>query len=122
MDQYGADSRSWSRKFRDAVRGVAVGARGQSSFVVHLFCALLVVVVAALARMTAWQWCVLLLCIAMVMVAEMFNTALETLAKAVDRQYNPHLRDALDVASGAVLLAALGAMVVGAVVLGNALL
>ena len=44
------------------------------------------------------------------------------MAKAIDSQYHPQLRDALDIASGAVLLAALGAVVVGSVVIVDALL
>ncbi len=116
------ETRSWLQKFRNAFRGIAIGARGQSSFLAHAFCAVAVIVVAALANLLAWQWCTLLLCIVIVLVAEMLNTALETMAKAVDTGYHPQLRDALDIASGAVLLAAIGAIVVGGVVMGDALL
>ena len=52
----------------------------------------------------------------MVLVAEMLNTAMEVLAKAVDPDVNPHVRDALDIGSAAVLLAAAGAVVVGGIV------
>ena len=121
MNQPATKSRSWSRKFRDAFRGMAIGVRGQSSFLIHVFCAVAVVVVAALADVSAWQWCTLLLCVVIVLVAEMFNTSLETMAKAVDTEFHPRLRDALDIASGAVLLAAIGAVVVGSIVLVDAL-
>jgi diacylglycerol kinase len=47
----------------------------------------------------------------------MANTAIEHLARAVTREPNPEVRDALDVASAAVLMAALGAAVVGAMLL-----
>ncbi len=121
MDRSTAKSRSWPQKFRDAFRGVAIGMRGQSSFLVHTFCAVAVVVVAALADVTAWQWCTLLLCVVIVLVAEMFNSSLEIMAKAVDTHFHPQLRDALDIASGAVLLAAIGAVIVGSIVMVNAL-
>ncbi len=115
MDQP-RQSRSWRRKFRTCrARGGGWRSRGQSSFVIHSFCAVAVVTVAALARLAAWQWCSLLLCITVVLVAEMFNTALESLARCVRTEYDPQLRDALDIAAGAVLLAALGSVVVGAV-------
>ena len=42
--------------------------------------------------------------------------ALEQLARQVDRRFNPDLGRALDVASGAVLCMAIGAVVVGLVV------
>ena len=47
--------------------------------------ALLLVLAAALLRIDRTQWCVLVLCITIVLTAEMFNSALEHLARAVDR-------------------------------------
>ncbi len=43
----------------------------------------------------------------------MFNSALERLARAVNQKYDPNIRDALDIGSGAVLTAAIGAATVG---------
>ena len=48
-----------------------------------------------------------------VAVAETFNTAIESLARAVDTQFHPRLRDALDIASAAVLLASGTAVMIG---------
>ena len=75
-----------------------------------------VLLAGAFVHLQSWQWCAVLVCIIAVFVAEMLNTALEELAKAVDLDFNPHIRDALDMGSAAVLLAAVGAVTVGAVV------
>jgi diacylglycerol kinase len=107
--------RSWVRKFRDAFRGAAVGIRGQKSFVVHLLAAAAVIAGGFLLRVSLVEWLVLLLCITLVLGAEMFNSALESMAKAVSRDFHPDLGDALDIGSGAVLVAALGASIVGAI-------
>ena len=107
-------SAHWLRKFGNAVRGVKRGVRGESSFFVHFFVGVCVVTAAAILRMPISSWCVLALCIASVMVAEMFNTALEHLAKAITSDEHSEIRDALDIASGAVLLASIGAASVGA--------
>jgi diacylglycerol kinase len=109
--------RTWKHKFGDAFRGLKRGVRGQSSFFVHFFMAAAVVAAAWVLRADRLEWCLLILCIAIVLAAEMFNSALERVAKAVDRHPDDHLRDALDIGSGAVLLAALGAAVVGTIVL-----
>jgi diacylglycerol kinase len=109
-------ARSWRQKFKDALRGTRRAVRRESSFFVHLFAACAVLAAALALGATLAEWCLLVLCICGVLTAEMFNTAFETLAKAVDREYNPHLRDALDMGSGAVLLAALGASAVGAII------
>jgi diacylglycerol kinase len=111
-------SRPWKQKFADAFRGLRVGVRG-SSFAAHAAATAATLAMAAVLRMDAVEWCVLLLCIAGVLAAEMFNTALESLARAITRDENPHIRDALDIASGAVLIAGLGSVVVGLVVFGH---
>ena len=112
-------SRPWKQKFADAFRGLHEGACAQSSFVVHLIVAAAVLAAAAILRMDAMQWCLLLLCIAGVLAAEMFNSALESMARAVTGQQNAHIRDALDIASGAVLIAAFGSVAVGVVLFGH---
>lgn len=111
-----ARHRSWARKFADAFRGVSVAVQTNVSFWVHLPCAALVVVAGLVWNLEAWQWAVVGMCVILVLTAELFNTALEELAKAVEPTFNPHVRDALDVASGAVLVAALGAVALGALV------
>lgn len=108
--------RSWARKFRDAFRGVKVGIRGQSSFRWHFFAAAAVVAAAVALRVSRSEWCLLLLCITVVLVAEMFNSALESMAKAITGESDPHLGNSLDIGSAAVLLASLGASLVGAVI------
>ena len=106
----------WRAKFRNALRGTKRGLRGQSSFFVHFFIAAAVIAAATVLKVDRTEWCLLLLCIAVVLVAEMFNSALEWLAKAIDLAHNPHLGEALDVGSAAVLIASIGAATVGAIV------
>ena len=65
---------------------------------------------------TLLEWCVLLLCIATVLTAEMFNSALESLGKAISREPDRQIGEALDIASAAVLVASFGAAVVGAAI------
>lgn len=114
-----ASDRSWVRKFRHALRGCKLGFRGEGDYFVHYFAAVLVIAAAALLEANRVEWCLLIGCIMIVLTAEMFNSAIERLAKAIDSNYNEHLRDALDIAAGAVLTAALGAAVLGVIILGR---
>ncbi len=114
MDQI--PPRTWLHKFADAFRGLRLGVAGQSSFVVHLLATVAVIGAAAILRMGSTQWCLLVLCITVVLAAEMFNSAIEHLAQAVDKEHNPELGKALDISAAAVLIAAIGAGVVGLVV------
>jgi len=114
--------RSWSRKFADAFRGLSRAVRSQSSFGVHLGMATAVVVAGAMLRVSAVEWCLLLCAIGLVLMAEIFNTAMESLARGPGSRRHPRLRDALDMASGGVLVAAVTAAVIGLFVFGSRLL
>ena len=80
--------RSWVDKFSDAFRGIREGSRGPSSFTVHTIAAVAVVIVAAGLKAAVLEWCILLICITVVLVAEMFNTAIEHLAKAITDRHD----------------------------------
>jgi diacylglycerol kinase len=108
--------RGWKAKFRDAFRGLRLAMRDQISFRVHAAFAVMVVIAAFLLKVGMAQWGLLLLCITMVLVAETFNTALEWMAQAIDCHENPQLGGALDIASAAVLISAIGAAAVGTTV------
>ena len=114
-----AVDRSWTRKFRNAFRGLQRGVAGESSFFAHFFVAALVMAAATALGADRTEWCLLWIAIIGVLTTEMINSALERMAKAVSLEYCPHLRDALDISSGAVLTAAIGAAVLGVVILGR---
>jgi diacylglycerol kinase len=114
-------NRSWAKKFRDAFRGVAVGVRGERSFRVHFVATVAVIVAGLLMGVARLEWCLLVLSIAVVLTAEMFNSALERMSRAITEEHDSHLADALDAGSAAVLLAAIGAAVVGGIVFLNRL-
>ncbi len=106
-------SKHWIFKFRCALRGIGFGTRGQSSFRVHLPAAALVLALAFALRCNAWQFAVLGLCIALVLCMELMNSALESLARGLCHEQNAEVGQALDIASGAVLLASLAAATIG---------
>jgi diacylglycerol kinase len=108
--------RSWHAKFRDAFRGIKLGIRGHSSFFVHFFFAALVVAAAIVLRCELVDWCLLMGCIGIVLTAELFNSALETIFHQLDERTRSRGFAALDIAAGAVLMASLTAIVIGAVV------
>lgn len=64
----------------------------------------------------AGEWLAVVLAIALVWVAEAVNTALEALGDAVSQRPHPLVGQAKDVAAGAVLLAAIAAVVVALLV------
>jgi len=109
------------RSFRYAVKGVAFVLRSQHNAWLHAAATVLVLVLAAVLHWTVepplavGEWADLVIAIVLVWVAETFNTGLEVLADGVVAERHPIVKIAKDVAAAAVLLSALGAVVVGAI-------
>jgi diacylglycerol kinase len=116
------DADHWKRKFRQAAKGVLWGMEGQSSFLVHGVMAAAVLVLAAWLQCTLSEWLLLILCIGNVVTAELFNSALEWMARGLCREENAELGRGLDIASGAVLVASIASAVIGLVILGGRML
>jgi diacylglycerol kinase len=117
-------NRSWVQKFRISFRGLWLGLTGTqspnslNSFGVHVPIAIAVVLTGVWIGLEPIRLSLLLLCIGTVMAAELFNSSLESLAKAITDQTDQNVANALDIASGAVLLVSLTASIVGALILG----
>jgi diacylglycerol kinase len=107
---------SWRDKFRVALRGIKYGMRGDSSFAVHFFFTALVLASAIVFHCTLIEWCLLLGCIGLVLVAELFNSAIETLFRCLDEPLRNRAWPCLDIAAGAVLLASITAAVIGSLI------
>ena len=120
-------NRRWKKKFQVAVAGLVSGIQGRresqfsNSFLVHIPVGFMVVLLAWLLGVGWNSMAVLVLCIGMVLVTELINTSLELIGKAVTDEENAHVGAALDVASGAVLMASLTAVAVGLIVFGRRL-
>ena len=114
--------RGWREKFGEAFSGIRRAVRTESSFRVHLPVAALVVALAAALGCTPIEWCLLIGCVGLVLTAELFNTSMETLFKALDEHQKARIEGCLDIAAGAVLMASLTAVAVGTVVFGSRVL
>ncbi len=96
-----------------AIEGVLWAARTQRHMLVHLLAAVAVLVAALALRLTLLEFALLALAIILVLFAELMNTALEVVVDLVSPEYHELARRAKDVAAGAVLVASVGAMIMG---------
>src|SRR5438270_8316689 len=110
--------RPWPSKFRDAFQGLWLAVRSERSFSVHVPAAVAALIAGAMLRVSLPEACVLGLCVTVVVVAEVFNTALEYLAREITKDERPGLAAALNMSSGGVLLASIGAAAIGATIFG----
>jgi diacylglycerol kinase (ATP) len=107
------DVRRTLYSFRHAGRGFAWAFSSQANVRVHLVAAAVVLVAALLLRFSSIEFVGLVLCFAIVIAAELFNTALEVLIDYAWPEHHPMIGRAKDVAAAAVLVAAVGAALVG---------
>lgn len=103
-------------KFKYAGQGIRYAVMNEISLKIHLLMASCAVGLGIYLRLPLWKWALLLLIIAMVMVAEMLNTAIEIAVDLYSRQYNTMAKRAKDVAAGAVLLSAFAALLLAVVI------
>ncbi|HBT76736.1 MAG TPA: diacylglycerol kinase [Planctomycetaceae bacterium] len=119
---YQRKERTWSAKFRDAFAGLRQSLHQQTSFRAHFLAAILVLLTGwYLGRFDTLRWCLIVLCITIVIGGEMLNTSIETLARAVTSEYDPLVGRSLNIAGGAILVLSFGAAVVGSILFLEAL-
>ena len=104
------------RGFGYALNGIWQAAATQLNFRVHLVAALVAVYGGYALHISTAEWLWIILCIAMVLAAELFNTALEFLTDLVSPEYNKKAGLVKDMAAGAVLITAICALVIGLII------
>jgi len=104
------------KSFTHAFRGAGTLLRTQHNAWIHLAAAVGVIAAGFRVGITATGWALLTIAIALVWMAEALNTALEFLADEVSMEKREGIKRAKDVAAFGVLVAALAALVIGAIV------
>ena len=111
---------SFAKSVGFAMRGLLAAAKGERNFRIQLCAFVAVVVLGFLLHLTALEWVAVLVCSAMVLGAELFNTAIETVVDLVSPDFNELAGKAKDISAAAVWVIALFSAVVGIVVFGSA--
>jgi diacylglycerol kinase (ATP) len=83
----------------------------------HFFFSLVVLLAALFLRVTPIEFALVSLSVLFVLFAELFNTAVEAVVDLVSPDYHPLAKIAKDTAAGAVLVAAMGAAIIGYMIL-----
>lgn len=83
---------------------------------IHLIMTTVVIVGGVFFNVSTMEWSILVLAIALVLMAEAFNTAIEYLTDLASPEYHPLAGKAKDAAAGAVLIMSIGAAIVGFIV------
>jgi diacylglycerol kinase (ATP) len=104
------------KSFSHAIAGIRLILVSQHNAWIHLFVAAVVVAMGFVFHISPIQWCALILAIVGVWTAEALNTAMELLCDFASPEFHPLIKNCKDVAAGAVLIASIGAAIVGLIV------
>jgi diacylglycerol kinase (ATP) len=102
--------------FRYAFEGIVYLFRTQRYAQIHAAVSVSIVLLGAAFQISQSEWLAIVLAIMIVIGAEGANTAIEAVVDLVSPSYHPLAKIAKDVAAGTVLLAALGAVVIGMII------
>jgi len=104
------------RSFRHALRGIARVASTEQNFRIQLVVAVAVFGAMFGLRLSALEMAFLTLAIALVLVLELLNSIFERMADMLRPTLHDLVRDVKDIMAGTVLVAAVGAVVIGVLI------
>lgn len=105
--------RTWRAVFYSAIEGVIATFRTERNFRVHVLATIVIIAAGWFFHVDVGDWMLLTLAIAMVLGAELMNTAVEAAVDLCSPDWHPFAKKAKDAAAGAVLVASLAAAVIG---------
>ncbi len=108
--------KSFFRSFGYAFRGLSSMRKGERNFKVQLTVGFFAAIAAFYFPLTNAERAVILVCIGLVLAAEIMNSALERLVNLVEPNYNKKAAEVKDLAAAAVLVLSFTSVIVGLVV------
>ena len=106
------------RSFKYAFAGIWTMLKSQHNAWIHAGITAIVIAAGFFFCISAAEWCRLVLAIMAVWTAEALNTAFEFLADVASPEFHPLVKKSKDVAAAAVLISAIGSVIVGWLVFG----
>lgn len=116
-------SQGFNNTFKNARKGFRLVLKSEMNIRIHILIAFLVLLSAYILKFNTIEYCLILFAIALVIVSEMLNTAIEfTLDSIYHNKYSKMVGMAKDISAGAVMLASIISLVIGILLFGKHLL
>lgn len=98
--------------FHHAFEGLVHAVKTQPNFVVHLVLSSIAITVGFLLHLTNIEWTIILFTISLGLVIELINTSIESTVDLITSQYHQLAKVAKDTSAAAMLIYAVGAVIV----------
>lgn len=109
--------RAWIRSANFAIEGILQAAKTQKHLRYHFYIAAFVLMASYILGVTKSEFLFISLAVIIVLVAELLNTAVEAIVDLLSPEHHEKAKQAKDIAAGAVLITAFGAVVIGYIIL-----
>jgi len=106
-------SDSWSKSISVAIEGILYAVKNERNLKIHILISIAVLVIALFLNITPLEYIILAITITLVISFELFNTAIEKITDAIFKERCEEAKRIKDIAAGAVLMAAFGAVYIG---------
>ena len=113
--------KNWMQRANVAIEGIIYAVKTQRHMRYHLFAALAALILSLVLNISRSEFILLCMAIVLVLVTELLNTAIETTVDMISEEYHPLAKNAKDIAAGVVLIASIGALMLGYLILYPAL-
>ncbi len=109
--------RKWIKSANHAIEGILHAAKTQRHIRYHLYAAIAVLITAFVLGVRGTDFVILVTLATLVISIEMINTSIEIITDILFKEYDPRAKAIKDTAAGAVLIAAIGAGIIGYILL-----
>ena len=100
----------------NAIAGIILTFKNELNFRIHTFFAFLILGLSVFLKLDSFEWIIIILCITLVIFAELFNTALEELCDKIEPEYDNIIKKVKDISAGATLILVIGSITIGLII------
>lgn len=102
--------------FKYAIEGIISSFKTERNMKLHVLAMTLVILLGFIIRLSKLEWIICIILFAIVIAGELFNTAIETTVDIAMPQRNEKAKLAKDISAGAVLIVAIGSLIIGGII------
>ena len=102
--------------FKYAIQGIFTAVKNESVYWIHTLSAIIVVSLGFNYELKPYEWMVIVFCIGLVFIAELFNSAIERVCDLISKDKSIPIKNIKDISAAAVLVTSMTALICGILV------
>lgn len=102
--------------FKNAFNGMIVSFKQERNMKIHISIMFLVILLGIIFKIKTVEWIICIICFALVIGGELFNTAIEITVDIAMPNFNEKAKKAKDISAGAVLVLAIASAIIGFII------